>query len=418
VLDRDAAEQTFLSGVTIKTAPSPPDIYMRLDLLIFGGGAAGLWCLDRFRRAGYLAILLESTALGRGQTIQAQGIIHGGGKYALRGVRDFTAVRTTREMPERWRRSLAGEIEPDLRGTQLLSDRCHLWLPSGSMAARALAWGFMPLLAKGRLLSTAPQQLPDSMWPEALRGSALAVYAMAEPVVATGSLLYTLARPYRRWILSYDISTLEFAGGQVRIADELFQPRSIVFAAGEGNAELMLRAGMHGDLMQRRPLKMVLLRGTKLPALFGHCIMRGKTQLTITTPSQGIWQVGGEIAEQLAHQENLENGRRVAMSELRRCLPGLDFSGVEIAIYPATRAEARTVEQKRPSGVHVSRVAPGVVVGWPTKLSMAPILAEEIFALVSAELQQPGGYEEPQVPRSTPPVARYPWEEVEWFAVR
>jgi hypothetical protein len=256
------------------------------------------------------------------------------------------------------------------------------------------------------------------MWPEALRGSALAVYALAEPVVATGSLLDALASPYRKCILSYDVSDLQFAGEQVHIADALFQPRSIVFAAGEGNAELMRRAGIRGDLMQRRPLKMVLLRGTALPVLFGHCIMRGKTQLTITTPTHGIWQVGGEIAEHLAHQENLENGRQSAMKELRRCLPGLDFSGVEIAIYPATRAEARTAEQKRPSGVHVSAVAPGIVVGWPTKLSMAPILAEEIFALVHAELKQPGDYEEPLVPWPTPPVAPYPWEEVEWFAAR
>jgi glycerol-3-phosphate dehydrogenase len=391
---------------------------MQLDLLIFGGGAAGLWCLDRFRRAGYLAILLESTALGCGQTIQAQGIIHGGGKYALRGVRDFTAVQSTKAMPERWRRSLAGEIEPDLRAALVLSDRCHLWLPSGSMAARALSWGFMPLLAKGGLLSTPPQQLSNSMWPEALRGSALAVYALAEPVVATGSLLDALARPHRKWIFSYDVSDLQFAGGQVEIADALFQPRSIVLAAGEGNAELVRKAGIRGDLMQRRPLKMLLLRGTTLPVLFGHCILRGKTQLTITTPTQGIWQVGGEIAEQLAHQENLETGRQAAMKELRRCLPGLDFSGVEIAIYPATRAEARTLEQKRPSGVHVSRVAPGIVVGWPTKLSMAPILAEEVFALVHAELKQPGDYEEPLVPWPTPSVARYPWEEVEWFAAR
>jgi hypothetical protein len=388
---------------------------MRLDLLIFGGGAAGLWCLDRFRRAGYSAILLESTALGCGQTIQAQGIIHGGGKYALRGVRDFTAVQSTKAMPERWRRSLAGEIEPDLRAVQVLSDRCHLWLPSGSLAARMLSWGFMPLLAKGGLLSTPPQQLSGSTWPEALRGSALAVYALAEQVVATGSLLDALASPYRKCIFSYDVSDLQFAGEQVQIAGALIRPRSMVFAAGEGNAELMRRAGIRGDLMQRRPLKMVLLRGATLPVLFGHCIMRGKTQLTITTPAQGIWQVGGEIAEQLAWQENLQAGRQAAMKAIRRCLAGLDFSGVEIAIYPATRAEARTPEQKRPSGVHVSRVAPGIVVGWPTKLSMAPILAEEIFALVHAELKQPGAYEESLVPWPTPSVARYPWEEVEWF---
>ena len=99
---------------------------MRLDVLVFGGGAAGLWCLDRLRRAGYHAILLESKALGSGQTIQSQGIIHGGGKYALRGVRDFDAVRATSSMPERWRRNLVGEIEPNLAGTQLVSTKCHL----------------------------------------------------------------------------------------------------------------------------------------------------------------------------------------------------------------------------------------------------------------------------------------------------
>lgn len=391
---------------------------MQLDLLIFGGGAAGLWCLDRFRRAGYIAILLESTALGHGQTIQAQGIIHGGGKYALRGVRDFTAVRSTKAMPERWRRSLAGETEPDLRAARVLSDRCHLWLPSGSMSARALSWGFIPLLAKGGLLSTPPQQLPASIWPEALRRSALAVYSLAEPVVATGSLLSALASPYRKCIFSYNVSDLQFAGDQVHIANVLFRPRSIVFAAGEGNAELMRRAGIRTELMQRRPLKMVLLKGTSLPMLFGHCIIRGKTQLTVTTPTARIWQVGGEIAEQLAHQENLDQGRRAAMHEVRRCLPGVDFSGVEIAIYPATRAEAKTAEQKRPSGVHISRVAPGIFVGWPTKLSMAPILAEEVFAMVQAELKQPAGYEEPSMPWATPPVARYPWEEVKWFPAR
>jgi FAD dependent oxidoreductase len=391
---------------------------MRLDLLIFGGGAAGLWCLDRFRRGGYTAILLESTALAQGQTIQAQGIIHGGGKYALRGVRDFTAVRATKEMPERWRRSLAGEAAPDLRGTKVLSEHCHLWVPRGSMSARALSWGLMPLVVKAGLLSTPPQQLPPSMWPAALRGSALAVYTLAEPVVATGSLVDVLARPYRKWIFSYDTDGLQFAGDQVQIADRFFQPRSILFAAGTGNADLMRRAGIPGELMQRRPLKMVLLRSTALPELFGHCIMRGKTQLTITTPTPGTWQVGGEIAEQLAHEKNLKDGRQAAMSEIQRCFPGLDLSGVEIAIYTATRAEAKTAAQKRPSGVHVSRVAPRIVVGWPTKLSMAPILAEEAFALVHAELKKPGDYEEPWAPWPTPPVAKYPWEEAEWFAAR
>ena len=55
------------------------------DIVIFGGGIAGLWLLDRLRIQGYQVILLESSSLGGGQTYASQGIIHGGLKYALGG---------------------------------------------------------------------------------------------------------------------------------------------------------------------------------------------------------------------------------------------------------------------------------------------------------------------------------------------
>ena len=388
---------------------------MQLDVLIFGGGAAGLWCLERFRSAGYHALLLESAALGRGQTIQAQGIIHGGGKYALRGVRDFAAVRATKEMPERWRQSLAGKIKPDLSGARVLSERCHLWLPRGSAIARVQSWGFMSVVAKAGLLSTRPQSLPESAWPEALRGSALAVYALAEPVISTGSLLESLALRQQKYIRSYEGSAIQFSEDEVRIADTVLKPRSIVLAAGEGNADLMRKAGVDSNSMQRRPLAMVLLRGA-LPPLFGHCIVGGKTHLTVTTPAEGLWQVGGEIAERLAHEQDDDTVRRKALSEIRRRLPALDLARAEMAVYHAVRAEARMSDQRRPSGVHVGRAAPRIIVAWPTKLSLAPVLAEEVFTMVSKDLKQPGGYSDDGLPPwPTPPVARYPWEDAEWF---
>ncbi|OGQ83037.1 MAG: hypothetical protein A3F90_19880 [Deltaproteobacteria bacterium RIFCSPLOWO2_12_FULL_60_19] len=391
---------------------------MQLDVLIFGGGAAGLWCLDRFRRAGYHAILLEAKALGRGQTIQAQGIIHGGGKYGLRGVRDFSALRTTSAMPERWRRHLAGEIEPNLSGARLLSDRCHLWLPRGSSIAWAQSWGFVPLIAKAGLLATRPQKVRRADWPQALSGAALAVYALAEPVISTGSLLQALAARQQKFIFSYDAPAVRFAGAEVRIAGGVIEPRAVVLAAGEGNGGLLTHIDVNGDVMQRRPLGMVLLRGN-LPPLFGHCVVGGKTQLTITAPADGIWQVGGEIAEQLASEENPERARQRAMAEIRRRLPGLELSRIEIAIYRAVRAEARTSNLRRPSGVHVSRVAPRTVVAWPTKLALIPVLADEVFDIVTMELRQPARYDATALPPwPTPPVARYPWEEAQWFPAR
>jgi hypothetical protein len=388
---------------------------MRLDVIVFGGGAAGLWCLDRLRQAGYHAILLESHALGEGQTIQAQGIIHGGGKYALRGVRDFAAVRATSSMPERWRRSIAGELEPDLSGIRILSDRCYLWLPRRSAFARLPSLALMGLVTRAGLLATPPEQIPKPAWPEALRDSAAAVCALAEPVIETGSFLERLAARHQDFIFMYEQSSARFTEAGVRIGGVLVRAGAFVFTAGAGNADLLVRVGMHEDLMQCRPLGMVLLRGN-LPPLFGHCIVAGKTALTVTTPAPGLWQIGGEIAERLATESDSPAARYAAIKEIRRRLPELSLGGSEIAVYRALRAEARTAAARRPSGVHASQVAPGVIVGWPTKLSMAPILADEVLELVRRHLKAPAGYDElPAWP--SPTVASYPWEKAQWFAV-
>ncbi|MGH7833186.1 MAG: FAD-dependent oxidoreductase, partial [Candidatus Binatia bacterium] len=176
--------------------------------------------------------------------------------------------------------------------------------------------------------------------------------------------------------------------------------------------------GIDGDLMQRRPLCMVLLKG-KLPPLFGHCIAGGKTSLTVTAAAEGIWQVGGEIAERLAYEENDERARSEATKELRRGLPAVDLSGIEIAVYRAVRAEAATANQRRPSGVHINQVTPWITVAWPTKLALVPVLAEEVFVSVSKELKKPAG-DNVEAPTGwpRPPLARYPWEEAEWFPAR
>ncbi len=84
-----------------------------VDVAIFGGGIAGLWLLNRLRAEGYSALLLESGALGGGQTCKSQGIIHGGMKYALTGSLNADALAVS-DMPEIWRACLEGKGEIDL----------------------------------------------------------------------------------------------------------------------------------------------------------------------------------------------------------------------------------------------------------------------------------------------------------------
>ncbi|MDZ7825260.1 MAG: FAD-dependent oxidoreductase [Gammaproteobacteria bacterium] len=96
-----------------------------LDVLVVGGGIAGLWVLERLVRRGFAAALVEQDRLGSGQTIAAQGMIHGGLKYALGG-RLTRASATVATMPARWRACLEGRGEVDLRTARLLAEACHL----------------------------------------------------------------------------------------------------------------------------------------------------------------------------------------------------------------------------------------------------------------------------------------------------
>jgi len=50
-----------------------------IDIVIIGAGIAGLWAHYVLRSRGYNCLLLESKAIGAGQTLASQGIIHSGG---------------------------------------------------------------------------------------------------------------------------------------------------------------------------------------------------------------------------------------------------------------------------------------------------------------------------------------------------
>ena len=97
-----------------------------VDVLIIGGGIAGLWAHARMQQAGYKSVLLESQELGVGQTRYAQGIIHGGTKYALTG-KLTASSESLADMPSRWRACYEGNGELDLTQAELLSDAHYLW---------------------------------------------------------------------------------------------------------------------------------------------------------------------------------------------------------------------------------------------------------------------------------------------------
>ncbi len=388
---------------------------LALDAVIFGGGAAGLWLLDRLSRDGARVVLLEAGALGAGQTISAQGIIHGGLKYTLQGLLTKSA-RHIRGMPGVWRDALLGRVSPNLTRTRLRADCCHLWQTESLSSKAGMIGAKIGLQIK-------PENLDVADRPTILAQVPGTVAKLAEQVISPSSFLADLSEQYRDRILKIDADQgLEFelrSPGEVsaiHLAMEdrrlTLSPRQVIFTAGAGNSRLRQRVGLSADVMQLRPLHMVLLRG-ELPELNGHCVDGSATRVTITSDIDGtgrtVWQIGGQIAEEGIGIDPLTLTQR-AKQELAAVLPGVNFDAVEWSTYAVDRAEGLTANGKRPDSVQVL-CAGNVTTGWPTKLALAPVLALEIASRVQPSDHGLTFDTTPLADWPRPSVALSPWQE-------
>ena len=387
---------------------------MRVDALIFGGGAAGLWLLDELVRTGRRALLVESRAIGHGQTVASQGLIHGGLKYTLQGLLTPSAT-SIRDMPELWRECLAGRRQPNLRDARLRSDCCHLWRTDG-ISAR------IGMIGARFGLKVAAQTLDTGERPPVLAACPGTVARLDEQVISPASFLAELSASNRERILLADPAAISFeidGPGNVRsvqVADPrggdplAITPHRVVFTAGAGNAACRAQVRLPSEAMQLRPLHMVLARGP-LPWLNGHCVDGAKTRVTITSDRDAagrtVWQIGGQLAEDGVKWDESTLVAKAA-AELRETIPGLDLAGVEFATYGIDRAEGRTESGKRPDTLQVLSEG-NVITAWPTKLVLAPQLASDVAALIPAvSTESPAIQALAHWPR--PAIAPSPWE--------
>jgi glycine/D-amino acid oxidase-like deaminating enzyme len=395
-------------------------VRLEADVAIVGGGIAGLWVLGELRQAGYTALLCERETLGCGQTVASQGIIHGGTKYALTGSLS-AAARAIGAMPARWQRALTGQGSVSLRGARLLSDYQYLW-STGELSSRLT--GFLA----GRLMrSRVSRQAPES-GPELFRNPDFSgvLYRLQEPVLDVYSVLGALRAQFLSSLLAVDLPAAEMsetADGRLVLKGRFaagvslcLTAKSVVVTAGIGNETFAVVR--HAGAAQRRPLAMVLARGD-LPLLYGHCLGPGYLpRLTITThrDAQGraVWYIGGAVAERgvtLAIDAHIKETRQV----LREALPWFDFDGVEWSTLNVARAEPKVAGGQRPDSAAV--ITDGaLMLAWPTKLALAPVLAERVLAILRARNVTPTHRQLCDLdcyPR--PRLAEYPWDrELQW----
>lgn len=404
--------------------PSIPD---RVDVVIFGGGVAGLWARWRLERAGYSTLLLELSALGNGQTIASQGILHRGTKYAFG--KDVAQASVELQLAQEvWTRALKGTDGPDLRGVTVLSPTTVMWT-SESFLSR-----FTGAVAAGVLKSDV-RRLEGEHRPAAFKAApkAVGVWEIDEKVVDSLTLVHELARSARgpmsrlsadarsRWVMPNVLSWTD-ASGQTHST----HASAVVLCAGVGNESLItsLAGDLHGSgaarhVAQRRPLHMVMMRGAPCD-LFGHCIreLSDKPRLTVTSaPDAGsfVWYLGGALAEDGVSRDG-PSQIEAARLALRECMPWIDLSRATWATLRVDRAEGRTPSGKRPDTPIVSPIAAGghTLAVWPTKLALAPAAAGRVFDLLETANIRPTGVIDAGEPTLSP--APLPWNDggVRW----
>ena len=386
---------------------------LNVDVVIFGGGVAGLWLLARLRQAGYKALLLETKSLGAGQTRFSQGIIHGGTKYALTG-KLTASSESIFAMPQIWRDCLQGKGEVDLSSAIVLSEHQYMWSTPGLLSR--LSGFFASRITRGRMQVVKKNDRPVIFQNNKFKGK---VYQLDEPVLDSASVINALASPNINNIMHIKAITefsekqfsVEAANGEVwNIVAE-----KIILSAGEGNAALLKQMGREIPEMQLRPLQMVMVRGGLPEKLYAHCLganVNPRITITSNEDKQGniVWYLGGQLAEEGIHRTAEEQISK-AKKELQSLMPWLNFSVMQWATLNINRAEPRQKEGKRPATSFYYEEN-NVITVWPTKLALAPNLANDV--LKQLEKQKVGKSTASEMPEfSHASFADLPWQEEE-----
>lgn len=371
------------------------------DVVIVGAGVAGLWLFNRLTGLGYHCLLLEHDQIGHAQTLSAQGIIHGGSKYALNGILS-SAAQAISKMPARWKACLEGRGELDLSSVRVLTDHQLLW------STRSLSSKMVSFFAS-KALQSRMQAIPRSARSGLFADPAFkgALYQLDEPVLDVHSLLQVLVRSQPQRIVQTPTRVARFvreqgAVTQVSYGDITIQAQQYVLTAGEGTADLLAGLDLRKPQMQRRPLQMLLCKAKdparSLPEIFAHCLGSGSKPIATLSSHRDrhgniVWYLGGNIAEEGVGKpaDRLIEEARALLAQI---LPWFTLPELRWATHNINRAEPRQHSLTRPDSAFVHSEG-NLHVTWPTKLALSPDLADQVIAALHAQHLKPGRHDEP-----------------------
>jgi hypothetical protein len=127
-----------------------------------------------------------------------------------------------------------------------------------------------------------------------------------------------------------------------------------------------------------------------------------------------VWYVGGAIAD---HTLSLTDAEAItfAKREMKALFENLDWSGKQWATWYGIRAEPYCRSGRLPDGAVVEEYG-NVLVVWPTKLTLTPLLGDRVIARLEEKGVRPTHVSSTStsLDLALPPLACLPWDRASW----
>ncbi len=383
---------------------------VQVDLLIIGGGIAGLWLLARARREGYSAVLIEGDRLGGGQTVNGQGFVLG--QPIGMGELDGPTRQAFEAAPERWRRVLAEGGE--LAGARMLSERPYLWtVPSGGAGG---GFSFVRLFRRKAAVEATPAVVPDEL-PNSLHAAPLKgeLRVLDGLVLDTRSLIEALAAEVLPYVFRSRGPVVPAPDGALNLRAEgheavVLRGRRTVFAAGSGSSVL----GSVPLAVWHQQMVMVRAQAGLPDDLFLNVVDgdgRRRFNLTSHRDAEGrsVWYIGGGLAEAGSH---VPPAQQIAATrrELAEHLSWIDLDAAEFATVRVERAAAR--QRGATLALPVVRSVGNAITAWPASLTVMPAMIDQVIEGLRGEGLRPAAADlAPLEGWPRPELAHYPWDD-------
>lgn len=409
---------------------------LHTDVAIVGGGIAGLMLQARLAKLGLSTLLLEQHTLGGEQTTKAQGIIHGGIKYALLG-QITKAASSIADQPKLWSSYLTNTLlandqqnHLNLSKTKILSTHHDLW-NNGDLKNKLKQIVMQKAFSShGEVLTHHDKNFPAVLNNKQFKGT---VYKINETVIDVFSLLANLAELNADKIIKIDISSLQLNFDSINTANKInslsftdqgktltVHAQQYIFTAGQNNQSILDLFPKNNLLpkMQLRPLHMVM---AKFPnagnRLYGHYTGDGiLPELTITThhthDNQYVWYMGGKIAETGVNRNQAEQISQTK-ALIKNIFPWLDTTSWQWQSFIVNRAEPLQADGSRPDHAYFQNIN-NAIISWPVKMALAPMLCNKLIDYLKS-LNIQSKYSQLNITDynlTTPQIAQPIWDEL------